>query len=81
MYPSTARRSFLLRSIKLKAFYAKTRRHLSQSVSIYRITNDGVTASTQGSFEGNALAEEIASRREPYVISKMPMISESLVKL
>ena len=61
-----------------ESFLRQNQGHLSQPVSVYRITNDRVTASTQGSFDGNALAEEIASRRQPHVIWKMPMISESL---
>jgi VWFA-related protein len=54
--------------------------HLSQPVSVYRLTRDGVTASTIAYSDGNGLAGEIASRREPNVIWKTATISENLAQ-
>jgi len=59
-------------------FLHQNQGHLGQPVSIYRITKDGLSASAQPSWDGNALADEIAHGREPHVIWKTSMISESL---
>jgi VWFA-related protein len=63
-----------------ETFLRRHQGHLSQPVSIYRLTRDGVKASTIAYFDGNALAEEIASRREAHVIWKTPTISENLAQ-
>jgi VWFA-related protein len=61
-------------------FLRRNQGHLGQPVSIYRVTKDGLSAS-QPSTDGNSLADDIAHRREPRVIWKRPMISESLGKI
>jgi VWFA-related protein len=59
-------------------FLRRNQGDLPQPVSIYRVTTNGLSASAQPSTDGNALAEEIADRREPRVIWKTSMVSESL---
>ncbi len=54
--------------------------HLGLPVSVYRLTRDGVTASTTESFDGNALAAKIASRKEPHVIWKTVTTSGNLAQ-
>ena len=49
-------------------FLRQNEGHLGQPVSIYRLTNDGLSASAQPSTDGNALADEIAHRKEPRAI-------------
>jgi VWFA-related protein len=59
-------------------FLCRNQGHLAQPVSIYRINGEGLSASAQPSIDGNLLADQIAHRREPHVIWKTQMVSESL---
>jgi VWFA-related protein len=51
---------------------------LSQPVSIYRISSEGLSGSAEPSWDGNMLADEIAQGREPHVIWKPSMVSDDL---
>ena len=62
-------------------FLRQNHGHLAQPVSIYRITKDGLSASAQPSLDGNLLAEEIAQHREPRMIWRTQMVSESIGRL
>jgi VWFA-related protein len=44
--------------------------HLAQPTMVYRISDDGLFASAQPSKDGNALAREVAQRKEPRTIWK-----------
>jgi len=59
-------------------FLRQNQGHLAQPVSIYRITENGLWASAETSFDGNALADEIAQERDPHVIWKTSMVSGSV---
>lgn len=59
-------------------FLRQNHGHLRHPVSIYRLTRDGLSASPQPSTDGNALADEIAQRRETHVIWKTPTVAQSL---
>ncbi len=59
-------------------FLRRNQGNLAQPVSIYRINSEGLSASAQPSTDGNLLADEIARRRQPHVIWKTRMVSESL---
>ena len=48
----------------------------AQPVSIYRLSNFGLTASAQPSTDGNVLAEEMAHAREPRTIWQSPRAAE-----
>ena len=58
-------------------FLRQNQGHLAQPVSIYRITEAGLSASTETSFDGNALADEIAQERDPRGVWLTSMVSES----
>ena len=58
-------------------FLRQNQGHLAQPVSIYRVTEAGLSASAETSFDGNALADEIAQERNPRSIWRTPMVSES----
>jgi VWFA-related protein len=59
-------------------FLRRDQGNLAQPVSIYRINAAGLSASAQPSYDGNLLGDQIARRREPHVIWKTAMVSESL---
>ncbi|MGC1297800.1 MAG: VWA domain-containing protein [Alloacidobacterium sp.] len=59
-------------------FLRQNQGHLDQPVSIYRLTQDGLSASAVPSTDGNALADQIAKGKEPHLIWKTPMVSENL---
>jgi VWFA-related protein len=59
-------------------FLCRNQGNLAQPVSIYRINSEGLSASAQPSTDGNMLADKIAHHREPYMIWKTRMVSESL---
>ena len=61
-------------------FLRQNQGRLGQPVSIYRLTKEGLSASAQPSTDGNALANEIAHRREPHVIWQTSMVAENLGK-
>ncbi len=50
------------------AYLRKSGGQLSQSVSLYRVTHDGLFASARRSIDGNALSEEAEMRREPRLL-------------
>ncbi len=58
-------------------FLRQNQGHLAQPVSVYRITEAGLSASAETSFDGNALADEIAQERDPRAIWRTAMVSES----
>jgi VWFA-related protein len=59
-------------------FLCRNHGDLAQPVSIYRINSEGLSASAQPSTDGNMLADKIAHHREPHLIWKTRMVSESL---
>jgi VWFA-related protein len=61
-----------------ESFLRQNNGNLAQPVSLYQITDEGLSASAQPSTDGNLLADEIARRRLPHVIWKTQMVSESL---
>ena len=66
--------------IEAENFLRQNQGRLGQPVLIYRLTKDGLSASTQPSTDGNALADEIAHRKEPHVIWQTSMVAENLGK-
>jgi VWFA-related protein len=76
--------------IEVENFLRQNQGHLGQPVLTYRLTKDGLSAAAQPSTDGNALADEIAHRREPHaiwqtsmephVISQTSMVAENLGK-
>jgi VWFA-related protein len=62
-------------------FLQQNHGHLAQPVSIYRITQDGLSASAQPSLDGNLLADEIAHHSEPRTIWRAQMVSQSIGRL
>lgn len=58
-------------------FLRQNQGHLAQPVSIYRVTEAGLSASAETSLDGNALANEIAQERELRRIWATSMVSES----
>jgi VWFA-related protein len=61
-------------------FLCRNQGRLAQPVSIYRINDEGLSASAQPWIDGNLLADEIARRRLPHVIWKTQMVSGSLAR-
>jgi VWFA-related protein len=61
-----------------ESFLRQNNGNLAQPVSLYQITDEGLSASAQPSTDGNLLADEIARRRLPHVIWKTSQVSESL---
>jgi VWFA-related protein len=61
-----------------ESFLCRNHGDLAQPVSVYRINNEGLSASAQPSTDGNMLADKIAHHREPHVIWKTRTVSESL---
>lgn len=54
--------------------------HLRFPVCIYRLNDRGLSASAYPSTDGNALADEIARKKEPRTIWKTSMVSDSVAK-
>jgi VWFA-related protein len=52
--------------------------HLSQPVSAYRLTRDGLTAFTTAAFDGNTLASEVATRKGVTVGWKALLVPDNL---
>jgi VWFA-related protein len=77
---SPARSQSLTPEQEAETFLRLHQGHLSQPVSVYRLTREGVTASAVAYFDGNTLAKEIASRKEPNVGWKTATISENLAQ-
>ena len=63
-----------------ESFLRQNQGHLRQPVSIYRISEDGLSASAQPSTDGNLLADEIAHRKEPRWVWKSPQIAKNISK-
>jgi VWFA-related protein len=61
-----------------ESFLRQNGGQLSQPVSIYRISSEGLSGSAEPSWDGNALADEIAQGREPHVIWKPSMVFDDL---
>ncbi len=58
-------------------FLRQNQGHLAQPVSLYRVTESGLSASAETSFDGNALADEIAQERDPRGIWGTSTVSET----
>ena len=54
--------------------------HLTQPTMVYRISNDGLFASAQPSKDGNALASEVAERKEPRTIWNSDELGKTIRK-
>jgi hypothetical protein len=63
-----------------ESFLRQNQGHLPQPVSIYRLTEDGLSASARSSTDGNLLADEIAHQKEPRWIWKSPEVAKSISK-
>lgn len=63
-----------------ESFLRQNQGRLRQPVTIYRLNNDGLSASVQPSTDGNALADEITRRPEPRWLWKPSAIAENISK-
>jgi hypothetical protein len=63
-----------------ESFLRQNQGHLRQPVSIYRLAEDGLSASVQPSTDGNLLADEIAHRKEPRWVWKSPEVAKNISK-
>jgi hypothetical protein len=59
-----------------ESFLRQNQGHLRQPVSIYRLSEDGLSGSAQPSTDGNLLADEIAHRKEPRWVWKTPEVAK-----
>jgi len=53
--------------------------YLAQPTMVYRISNEGLFASAQPSKDGNALAREVAQRKEPRTIWKSEELGKAII--
>jgi VWFA-related protein len=62
-------------------FLREDQGRLRYPAMVYRLTEDGLSASTRPSTDGNALAEEIASRSEPRTVWYTPPNADDLPQI
>jgi hypothetical protein len=63
-----------------ESFLRQNQGHLRQPVSIYLLTEDGLSASVQPSTNGNLLANDIAHRKEPRWVWKSQEVAKNISK-